>query len=764
MKKRCLWLYLGVMLLISVMFPVESRGGEIQQTKVAVFNFGTMNLEASGYGTTITNMLMNALKEDPSLELLDRKELEAFLSLNDLQQDENLENVIHIGSRLGINMIVVGNAGKKGSIIFINCKVIHINHRKVIFSRQIKSFGDAGLMGEVRDLSRFIARAMSEYGVKPVEDEKIAFQGPVNFYKRSGSGRVSLTWENPPGSSVSGYEVFRGTSAAGPFVLMGRVSNPEYVDSSVSRNSLYYYKIRALNSKGLRSEFSPVISAETAPTPNPPVILRAEGHIRSIQLTWSPSPIPSDDPMKMKGYKLYRAKVEKGPFQEIANILGKDLGIGIASSTPLDRLFKVSYTDRNLADGEDYYYRVTAYNEKNLESEMSFPIRGNTVPVVSTCAAQGDMVREIRISCEPINSPFIKGYYVYRRAPDHAEFAKIKKIEKSPLGSGRIQYTDTEGLSDGTKYYYHVTAYEEPDLETSPSFELSAVTKGKPSAPTGFSAKSGLVGKVELSWAQSFENDVEGYNLYYSDRKDGEYVLLKKIVGRNSNHHVDDIRGFGKLDDNQTLYYRLTSFNKVNIESYPAATVSATTKKRPSRPQALQGKSQRVREVPLSWVPNPESDIAAYLLYRSTTTRDSDFVKIAGVNAGTDYLDKDLKDGMTYYYRLQVEDKDGLISDLSETATVQTRSRPAAPLEIRGNYADGTAELQWEGSKSFDVVQFVVYEKCLFGGNNKLGSLKESTFRDETLPPGKSRSYVVTAVDKYGLESEPSAVITITGR
>jgi TolB-like protein len=226
MKKRCLWLYLGVMLLISVMFPVESRGGEIQQTKVAVFNFGTMNLEASGYGTTITNMLMNALKEDPSLELLDRKELEAFLSLNDLQQDENLEYVIHIGSRLGINMIVAGNAGKKGSIISINCKVIHIDHRKVIFSRQIKSFGDAGLMGEVRDLSRFIARAMSEYGVKPVEDEKIAFQGPVNFYKRSGSGRVSLTWENPPGSSVSGYEVFRGTSAAGPFVLMGRVSNP----------------------------------------------------------------------------------------------------------------------------------------------------------------------------------------------------------------------------------------------------------------------------------------------------------------------------------------------------------------------------------------------------------------------------------------------------------------------------------------------------------------------------------------------------------
>lgn len=764
MEKRFLRLYMGIMLLIPVLFPAAVQGGESQQIKVAVFNFGTMNLEASGYGTTVTNMLMNALKEDPSLELLDRKELEAFLNLNDLQQDEALDNVVNIGSRLGLNMVVVGNVGKNGSVISINTKVIHIEHKKVIYGRQIKSFGDAGLMGEIRELSRFIATAMSAYTVRPAEDEKPKLRGPVNLQKRSGGGRVSLYWENPSGNAVSGYEVFRSSSAAGPFTLMGQVSKPEYVDSSVSRNASYYYKIRAFNSKGLKSGFSEVISAETAPTPNPPVILRAEGHIRGIQLTWAPSPISSDDPLKMKGYKLYRAKVEQGPYHEVANILGKDLGIGVDSATPLDKLFKVSYTDRNLADGEDYYYRVTAYNEKNLESEMSYPIKGRTVPVINSCVAQGDMIREIRISCEPIDSPFIRGYYIYRRSSESADYAKIKKIDQSLPGAGKIVYTDKEGLSDHTRYYYRVTAYEEPDVETSPSFDVSAVTKGKPSTPTGFHAKSGLVKKVELSWTPSEESEVEGYNLYWSDRKDGEYILLKRLEGRNSNRYVDDTRGFGKLDDNRTFYYKLTSFNKVNVESSPTPTVSAATKKRPSKPQSFKGQSLKVREVPLSWNPNPEPDIEAYILYRSASMQEGDFMKIARIKTGTVHVDKDVKDGETYFYRLHAEDKDGLISEPSDTVTVQTKPKPPVPIQISGDYQKGIVELKWERSASPDVVQYIVYEKRLFGGNNKLCASEENRFKDETLLPGKSRSYVVTAVDRDGLESEPSQAVTITAR
>src|SRR5574340_466800 len=93
---------LGLALLLFILFSLQSSDAfGVGPVKVSIFNFATATLEASGYGTSVTNMLANYLKADPGLALLDRRELEAFLNLNDLQQNDNLENVAAIGNRLG---------------------------------------------------------------------------------------------------------------------------------------------------------------------------------------------------------------------------------------------------------------------------------------------------------------------------------------------------------------------------------------------------------------------------------------------------------------------------------------------------------------------------------------------------------------------------------------------------------------------------------------------------------------------------------------
>jgi len=53
--------------------------------KMAIFNFQTVNMEASGQGTAVTNMLLTSLTSERSLNVLDRKDPEAFMTLNDLQ-------------------------------------------------------------------------------------------------------------------------------------------------------------------------------------------------------------------------------------------------------------------------------------------------------------------------------------------------------------------------------------------------------------------------------------------------------------------------------------------------------------------------------------------------------------------------------------------------------------------------------------------------------------------------------------------------------
>ena len=324
-----------IFLLISItVCPSISFSAATPQIRIAVFNYGTLNLEASGYNTMVTNLLMNNLVSDPSLALLDRKELEAFLSLNDLQQNDNVESVANIGSRLGLNMIVVGSVGKKDTVIVVNSKVIHIEQRRVIFENQIRALGDAGLTSEIKNLGASIIAAISNYASTQKDWEKTAAQGPVNVQKRSGNKWVRLNWEDPPGMTASGYEVFRGAAETGPFSNIAQVERPEYLDQDVERGTSYYYKIRSFSVKGIKSDFSSTISAGTALTPNPPVILRADAHVKSVELTWSPSPVASEDPLKLKGYKLYRSKVQQGPYKEVANLVGPDLGTGAIPRQP----------------------------------------------------------------------------------------------------------------------------------------------------------------------------------------------------------------------------------------------------------------------------------------------------------------------------------------------------------------------------------------------------------------------------------------------
>jgi hypothetical protein len=88
---------------------------------------------------------------------------------------------------------------------------------------------------------------------------------------------VSLTAQHNPAQGVvlnwqdkayneSGFEVYRGTSAAGPFSLVGTASGTNissYVDNTVAGNTQYYYRIRAVNSVG-SSGYSNVADVRTS--------------------------------------------------------------------------------------------------------------------------------------------------------------------------------------------------------------------------------------------------------------------------------------------------------------------------------------------------------------------------------------------------------------------------------------------------------------------------------------------------------------------
>lgn len=135
-----------------------SRGAS--RYNVSVFHFTPLNMDASSYGITATNTLINALKTEPSFVMLDRKDLETFLSIHDLQQNDQMENAVNIGTRMGLNFVIAGTIEKKGSLIVTNCKVISIDQKKIVFTKHSISMGEASLVSDFRKLSDSIVEAI----------------------------------------------------------------------------------------------------------------------------------------------------------------------------------------------------------------------------------------------------------------------------------------------------------------------------------------------------------------------------------------------------------------------------------------------------------------------------------------------------------------------------------------------------------------------------------------------------------------------------
>ena len=180
----------------------------------------------------------------------------------------------------------------------------------------------------------------------------------------------------------------------------------------------------------------------------------------------------------------------------------------------------------------------------------------------------------------------------------------------------------------------------------------------------------------------------------------------------------------------------------------------------PAKPAGLSAEERKVKAVPLSWKANPESDIAQYLVFRAEGTAGQDYSQIAKVQGKTEYQDKELKDGVSYRYRIQAEDKDGLTSDFSEPVTVSTKPRPKSPEGVSGEFRDGRAELRWKAGPEADIAQYNIYEKR-FLGREKIGSSTQASYSDATIGPGKSKTYVITSIDRDGLESDTSQELVV---
>ncbi len=141
---------------------------------------------------------------------------------------------------------------------------------------------------------------------------------------------ITLNWTAVPGAV--GYAIYRATSAGGPFTFLQSITETAYTDGTVSSNTIYYYRVTAVNGGGVSANVTDSVNSQQTF----PASLSAVGTNAQIILTWPAA----------AGATTYNIKRGTRAGNETTIV-----ATGIAST---------SYTNTSLVNGTTYYYVVTA--------------------------------------------------------------------------------------------------------------------------------------------------------------------------------------------------------------------------------------------------------------------------------------------------------------------------------------------------------------------------------------------------------------------
>jgi hypothetical protein len=366
-------------------------------------------------------------------------------------------------------------------------------------------------------------------------------------------GKVNISWNISPQLDVKGYNVFRGTKLTGKFIKLTKqlipFDKPFFVDSLSEEKKQYFYTVSAVDSAGnVGDQSNPIgiyFGDEVPPVLNGKLAYKIINN--KVQLKWQPSKAKD-----VLGYYVYRS----------------ERPTGMKSRITLKPYKKVIYTDsgennKGFGYGAKFYYCVTAVDSSGNESDsikivVSVPdIEPPLLPNDFRAENKGDYVL---VSCGASPSLDANKYIIYK-----AELGK-KKIKLAEFNKTPIYYTDTLN-SKGTSYVYSVTVVDTAGNVSKASVKDSIIFKdfSPPPAPRNVKARF-KNNVVKLTWVESIDFDMAGYNIYRADYPSGDYKLLNKKLIKEAS--------FTDKTGNKNNFYRIKAVDTSGNESKYDETVS----------------------------------------------------------------------------------------------------------------------------------------------------------------------------------------------
>lgn len=481
----------------------------------------------------------------------------------------------------------------------------------------------------------------------------------VNYEEYMKAGAYSVDWEYMPNIEV--YEIYRSTDGVkfrdwGGVWGRGTRFAPDAADSPYGQT--IYWKIRAVDKDGARSEFSNVVSGVYR-LGQPQVTVSREDSTGNIKISWEPV-------KKAVKYMVYRSTT------------GEDDSWSRISTTT-----KTTVTNtKNMVPGTEYFYKVIALAENSgadsIYSEVVSCTYTLTQPVVT--ATYDAAKKGVKVSWEPVAGA--AKYMVYRSLTgEEGSWSRISTTTKTTV-------TNTKNFETTQKYYYKVIAIAENEAGNS-AYSDVCMYFGKLAQPEVTVSNVASSGKIQITW-EKVDGAVK-YDVYRATSKNGTYSRLTTV----KNPTVTNT----SVTAGKTYYYKVRAVAADPAANSDFSAVKSITCKLPS-PTVTAGVNTK-GQPKVTW--KAVDGAVQYKVYRANTANGT--YKLMKTTTSTSYVNTTATTYGTYYYKVEaVASKSAANSAKSEAKGISCTSVNITPSKVSKDFVNrlneyreylGTNKLEW---------------------------------------------------------------------
>ena len=350
---------------------------------------------------------------------------------------------------------------------------------------------------------------------------------------------IKLAWNKV---DCDGYEITRYSTGSKKYVKIADINNADtttYTDSGRTSGCYYKYKIRAykvVDGVKVYSEESNIVKATAKP--QAPALKAGNIDSDSISMSWNAIG-------RASGYEVYRKDANSEDYK-----LVKDLNA-------------TTYTDKGLAKGTEYSYKVKSY--RVVDGVKVYSGDSNSISDKIKDSFKLNLEKTTRNSVE-FSWDKIKdatGYEILRYSTaskkyvviDDIDFDKLSDEDREASEEAEVYSYLDQGRTSATIYKYQVKAYNKVDgkkVYLKESEKLKATTT--PLTPN-VTVKSSSKKTARLTW-KNCSTRATGYKVYMATSKNGTYKLVKTTTAKSFTKYY--------LTSGKTYYFKVRAYRTVD--------------------------------------------------------------------------------------------------------------------------------------------------------------------------------------------------------